>query len=70
VHRLHRRGRHRKVAARLQGAAERAEILISQETYSAIDTTFPDARGRELDLKGKTELVTAWEIAARLTIRD
>jgi len=27
-------------------------------------------RARELDLKGKTELVTAWEIAARLTIRD
>jgi class 3 adenylate cyclase len=58
------------VAARLQGAAARGEILISQDTYSATAMTFPDARRRELDLKGKTDLVTAWQIAAPVRIRD
>ena len=58
------------VAARLQGAAARGEILISQDTYRAIAMAFPDARRRELDLKGTTELVTAWEIAAPDRIRD
>jgi len=51
------------VAARLQGAAAPGEVLISQDTYSPIAGGFPHARRRELDLKGKTDLVTAWEIA-------
>ncbi len=51
------------VAARLQGAAAPGEILISQDTYRPIAATFPNAHRRDLDLKGKTDLVTAWEIA-------
>lgn len=51
------------VAARLQGAAAPGEILISQDTYDPIAAAFPSARRRELDLKGKSESVTAWEIA-------
>lgn len=51
------------IGARLQSAAAPGEILISQDTYSPLASAFPNARRRELDLKGKTELVTAWEIA-------
>lgn len=51
------------IAARLQGAAAPGEILVSQETYGAIAARFPNARRRELDLKGKTAAVVAWEIA-------
>lgn len=51
------------IAARLQGAAAPGEVLLSRETYSAIAASFPKARRRELDLKGKTDLVVAWEIA-------
>jgi len=51
------------VAARLQGAAAAGEILISQDTYTPLGAAFPNARRRDLDLKGKTALVTAWEIA-------
>ena len=51
------------VAARLQSAAAPGEILIAQNTYSPVAKAFPNARRRDLDLKGKTELVTAWEIA-------
>jgi adenylate cyclase len=58
------------VAARLQSAAARGEILISQDTYSPITMGFPNARRRDLELKGKTELVTAWEIAAPISRGD
>lgn len=51
------------VAARLQGAAAPSEILLGQETFDPVARQFPKATRRELELKGKTELVTAWEIA-------
>jgi len=51
------------IAARLQSAAAPGEILIFQETYRQVKTDFPRAARRELDLKGKSESVTAWEIA-------
>jgi adenylate cyclase len=51
------------VAARLQGAAAPGEILLADETYSQVSEQFPAAQRRELDLKGKSETVIAWEIA-------
>ena len=51
------------VAARLQGAAAPSEILLGQETFDPVASTFPQATRRELELKGKTEPVVAWEIA-------
>ena len=51
------------IAARLQSAAAPGEILIFEETYRQVKNDFPQAARRELDLKGKSEPVTAWEIA-------
>ena len=47
------------VAARLQGAAAPGELLVSEATYQAVKHAFPDAPIRQLELKGKTELVAA-----------
>jgi len=47
------------VAARLQGVAASGEILLTEETYSHVDSEFPKAPSRELELKGKSELVRA-----------
>ncbi len=52
------------VAARLQGAAAPSEILLAQESFDPVARQFPKATRRELELKGKTEPVVAWEIAA------
>jgi adenylate cyclase len=51
------------VAARLQGAAAPSEILLAQETFEPVAGQFPKAIRRELELKGKSETVVAWEIA-------
>ena len=51
------------VAARLQGAAASGEILITEATYAHVETEFPNAPSRELDLKGKSEPVRARVIA-------
>jgi adenylate cyclase len=47
------------IAARLQGEAAPGELLISEATYQAVQAGFPDAPERQLDLKGKTDLVPA-----------
>src|ERR1044071_8519672 len=47
------------VAARLQGAAAAGEILLTEETYAPVAGQFPDAGKRELELKGKSAVVTA-----------
>ncbi len=47
------------VAARLQGAAASGEILVTDETYAHVASQFPNAPSRELELKGKSELVRA-----------
>jgi adenylate cyclase len=47
------------VAARLQGAAASGEILVTEETYRYVESEFPDAPRRELELKGKSEPVHA-----------
>jgi adenylate cyclase len=47
------------VAARLEAAAASGEILVTEETYSYVKAEFPNAPGRELDLKGKSEPVRA-----------
>lgn len=55
------------VAARLQGAAASGEILVTEETYRHVESEFPNAPGRELDLKGKSEPVHARVIAVKRT---
>jgi adenylate cyclase len=52
------------VAARLQGAAAPGEILVSQETYASVESQFPDAPRRKLELKGKREPVVTRVIVA------
>jgi len=47
------------VAARLQGAAAAGEILLTEETYAHVAAKYPDVPGRELELKGKSEPVSA-----------
>ncbi|HEY6201042.1 MAG TPA: adenylate/guanylate cyclase domain-containing protein [Candidatus Binatia bacterium] len=47
------------VAARLQGAAAAGEILLTEETYAQVAEQFTDAGKRELELKGKSAVVTA-----------
>lgn len=51
------------VAARLQGAAAPGEILVAEETFAQVEKQFPNAARRELELKGKSGSVVAWEIA-------
>ena len=45
------------VAARLQGAAASGEILVTEGTYTSVQSQFPNAPSRELELKGKSESV-------------
>src|SRR5262245_20078766 len=52
------------VAARLQGAAASGEILVTEETYTHVESGFSNASRRELELKGKSELVRARVILA------
>jgi adenylate cyclase len=52
------------IAARLQGAAASGEILVNEDTYTHIHSEFPNAPRRELELKGKSELVGARVIVA------
>ena len=57
------------VAARLQSEAASGEILASQETYGQVATEFPNAKRRDLSLKGKSEPVIAWEIGQDSSVR-
>ncbi len=47
------------VAARLQGAAKAGELLITEATYQAVAGLYPHAEARDLELKGRTEIVRA-----------
>jgi adenylate cyclase len=47
------------VAARLQAAAAPGEILMSEQTYAFIESEFPNAPYRDLELRGRTEMVRA-----------
>jgi len=55
------------VAARLQGAAASGEIFVTEETYRHVESEFPNAPGRELELKGKSNSVHARVIALQRT---
>lgn len=52
------------VAARVQGAAASGEILVTAETYGFVESEFPDAPSRELDLKGKSAPVRVRVVVA------
>ena len=49
-------------AARLTAQAAAGEILIDAETYAVVVEDYPDARRRELELKGKSAPVEAFAI--------
>ena len=51
-------------AARLQGAAQAGEVLVSEETYRGVAERFPSAAARMLELKGKAVPVTAYVLRA------
>ena len=52
------------VAARLQQAAERDRILISEPTHRLIEGYFHTRALGELQVKGKAEPIRAWEVIA------
>jgi adenylate cyclase len=52
------------VAARLQGAAAAGEILVTEETYRYVQSEFPGAPCRDLEVKGKSEPVRVRVILA------
>jgi class 3 adenylate cyclase/tetratricopeptide (TPR) repeat protein len=52
------------VAARLQQHAREGEILVGQRTYGATSRTVAYGLRRELDAKGKSSAVFAWEVRA------
>ncbi len=56
-------------AARLQGAAQAGELVVSEETYRAVEGRFPSAVARSLELKGKSAPVTAYVLHATEGIR-
>lgn len=51
------------VAARLQSAAEPGSVLVDDATQRAVTGLFEWGDRRELELKGKSDLVTAWPVA-------
>lgn len=50
------------VAQRLQTAAEPGEVLLSEATYESVRASLPDLAPRVLQLKGRTEPVTAFSL--------
>ncbi|HLX31839.1 MAG TPA: ABC transporter substrate-binding protein [Gaiellaceae bacterium] len=51
------------VAARLQAAADPGSVLVDEATHRATERLFEWGERRELDLKGKSESVSAWPVA-------
>ncbi|MBI4277067.1 MAG: adenylate/guanylate cyclase domain-containing protein, partial [Armatimonadetes bacterium] len=51
------------IAARLQGEAQAGEILVTEEVYRAVASTFPNAERRSLALKGVPKPVTAYSLS-------
>jgi len=51
------------IASRLQGLAEPGEILISDEVYEAVQSGYPDAEKRVVDLKGISSPVQVYSLA-------
>lgn len=47
------------IAARLQSMAQPGQIILTEETYGAVEKEFPNAEQRTLELKGKSQLVRA-----------
>src|SRR5262245_39722359 len=57
------------ISARLQQAADRGRILVSEATHRLIEGYFHTRALGDLVLKGKTEPVAAWEIIGARTAR-
>src|SRR5262245_35904100 len=51
------------VAARLQSAAEPGSVLVDEATHRAVEHLFVWGSQQELELKGKSQNVTAWPVA-------
>jgi adenylate cyclase len=50
------------IGSRLQNLAGPGEILVSEEVYKEVRTAFPNARERELELKGISEPVRVYSL--------
>ena len=50
------------IGSRLQGLAAPGEILVSKEVYDAVDSAYPDARERMLEVKGISKPVQAFSL--------
>ncbi len=48
------------VASRLQGQAAPGEIIVTEATYQAIQSAFPNAKRRQYELKGISEQVVGY----------
>ena len=48
------------IASRLQGMAGPGEIIVTEEVYEHVQSEYPDAQKRELDLKGISHPVVAY----------
>ena len=47
------------IAARAQGMAGPGEIIVNEDVYQQIQSEFPEAEKRNLDVKGISHLVVA-----------
>jgi adenylate cyclase len=50
------------IAARLTASARNGQIVVDEETYTAVERAFPDATRKDLELKGKSAPVVAYWI--------
>ena len=50
------------ISSRLQNLAAPGEILVSKEVYDVVGNGYPNAEGRELELKGISEPVRAFSL--------
>jgi adenylate cyclase len=52
------------LAARLQGAAQAGQVLVTEAVYASVSDQFPQAQARSLELKGIEKPVTAYSLNA------
>lgn len=51
------------IGSRLQGLAGPGEILVSREVYDAVNSDYPDAQERTLEVKGISDPVRAFVLS-------
>ena len=51
------------IGSRLQGLAGPGEILVSSEVYDVVNSDYPDAQERTLEVKGISDPVHAFALS-------